>query len=253
MGVDLLTPDLAAARDLYAPLLGWRLDPAGDDRVVVARTAAGGVAATLRAVEGASPTGWVVSFAGLHPGPVDGPVVAAGGVPAAGAARTRPGGVVCTDPGGALLAVVPAPGPGGAAAGEPPAPGPGSPVWFERMTSAPERADAFCAAVLGLVAAAAPGAPAAPPDAPPDAPPFVLLQAAGRPVAGRLQLPEDLAPLLGERWMVYFAVDDVDAAALEAARLGADVLVGPRDAPTGRVAALRDGAGAVVTLMRPRS
>ena len=75
--------------------------------------------------------------------------------------------------------------------------------------------------------------------------------AGGRPVAGRLHLPADLAGLLGQRWMVYLADADVDAAAHRAEGLGAEMLVPPRDTPTGRVTALRDPQQAVFTVLRP--
>jgi predicted enzyme related to lactoylglutathione lyase len=45
-------------------------------------------------------------------------------------------------------------------------------------------------------------------------------------------------------WTVTFAVDDVDAAATAAARLGAEVLDGPVDAPWTRRAVIRDPQGA---------
>ncbi|MET0687503.1 MAG: VOC family protein [Solirubrobacteraceae bacterium] len=50
-------------------------------------------------------------------------------------------------------------------------------------------------------------------------------------------------------WLTHVRVDDVDAAAQRAAELGATVEVEPLDAsPAGRVAAIRDPAGAVVCL-----
>jgi predicted enzyme related to lactoylglutathione lyase len=53
-------------------------------------------------------------------------------------------------------------------------------------------------------------------------------------------------------WGSYIKVDDVDRAVARARELGAEVLVEPFDAPgDGRVATIRDPAGAAVSLSRP--
>ena len=68
----------------------------------------------------------------------------------------------------------------------------------------------------------------------------------GQAVAGLY----DLAETPG--WGSYISVDDVDRAAGRARELGAEVLVEPFDTPGGgRVAAVRDPAGAVVSLSQP--
>jgi hypothetical protein len=48
-------------------------------------------------------------------------------------------------------------------------------------------------------------------------------------------------------WNVTFAVDDADAVAATAARLGGEVLAGPFDAPWVRMAVIRDPLGATFT------
>jgi predicted enzyme related to lactoylglutathione lyase len=57
------------------------------------------------------------------------------------------------------------------------------------------------------------------------------------------QLPDDTPP----HWSVTFAVDDADAVADRAAKLGGKVLVPPFDAPWVRMAIIRDPQGAVFT------
>jgi predicted enzyme related to lactoylglutathione lyase len=53
-------------------------------------------------------------------------------------------------------------------------------------------------------------------------------------------------------WGSYISVDDVDRAAGQARELGAEVLVEPFDTPGGgRVALVRDAAGATVSLSQP--
>jgi hypothetical protein len=54
-------------------------------------------------------------------------------------------------------------------------------------------------------------------------------------------------------WVVYFSVDDVDAAVATATRLGAQVLSEPTDTPIGRLATLRDPDGARFCLAVSRS
>jgi hypothetical protein len=46
-------------------------------------------------------------------------------------------------------------------------------------------------------------------------------------------------------WSVTFAVDDAAAAAANAAKLGAEVVAGPFDAPWTRMAVIKDPQGAV--------
>ncbi len=150
---------------------------------------------------------------------------------AAGAGGEVLDGPVVRDPAGALFAA-------GPPAVPLPPPGPGRPAWFENMTTDAAAADRFYASVAGwTVQPAGPG--------------YALFVDGDRPVAGRLELSPDLAAALGPRWMVYLAHDDVDAAAAEVAGRGGAVVVPPRDTPTGRLVAVSDPDGAVVTLLRP--
>ncbi len=212
-GVRLAAPDPDAAAAFYGGLLGWSHD-AG-----VLRAADGTPVAALTGADGPLP-GWSVTLAGVADR-----AVAAGGRPLGGAAQA------VADPGGAAFSTAAAPVPL-------PAPGPGRPVWFENMTTAAAAVDAFYAAVTGWATQ-------------PAGPGYVLFTAEGRPVAGRLDLPPDLAAALGPRWMVYLAHADVDAAATAVAGLGGVVAVPPRDTPTGRLTAVVDPGGAVVTLLTP--
>ena len=62
-----------------------------------------------------------------------------------------------------------------------------------------------------------------------------------RPVAGRLAAPGG--------WTCYFAVPDVASAIAEATDMGGTVLIGPKEVPTGVVAAVADPAGSVFALL----
>jgi predicted enzyme related to lactoylglutathione lyase len=115
--------------------------------------------------------------------------------------------------------------------------------WFEIMTTDAATTDRFYRSVFDYGIGG--------PEEASEAAPFAVLAVDGQPVAGRLLLPAELAALLGDRWMTYLAVRDVDAAVAQASQLGAAVLAPPRDAPTGRLSALRDPCGAVFTLLTP--
>jgi hypothetical protein len=61
-----------------------------------------------------------------------------------------------------------------------------------------------------------------------------------------------LAPGAPPHWLPYVSVDDVDAAAARASRLGAKLPMSPYDIPgVGRIAVLIDPTGAVLAIMKP--
>lgn len=81
---------------------------------------------------------------------------------------------------------------------------------------------------------------------------YTLWEVDGQPVAGMMpmvgeQWPPDLPP----HWMVYFAVDDTDAAAGRVTELGGQVSVPPADTPAGRLAVVGDPHGAFFSIIRP--
>lgn len=80
---------------------------------------------------------------------------------------------------------------------------------------------------------------------------YSLFQVEGQDVAGMMNPTPD-SPGAGSYWHAYFAVDDVDACAAKAVRLGGKVLVPPHDVPdVGRICAVSDPTGAVAHLMQP--
>lgn len=80
---------------------------------------------------------------------------------------------------------------------------------------------------------------------------YTLFQVEGKDVAGMMNPTPD-SPGHGSYWHSYIAVDDVDACAAKAVRLGGKVLVPPHDVPdVGRICAVSDPTGAVAHLMQP--
>jgi predicted enzyme related to lactoylglutathione lyase len=62
-----------------------------------------------------------------------------------------------------------------------------------------------------------------------------------------VELPREIPP----NWLVYFVVEDTDAAVAKVQSGGGDVRFGPIDIPVGRFAVVADPHGAVFALMRP--
>jgi uncharacterized protein len=72
----------------------------------------------------------------------------------------------------------------------------------------------------------------------------------GRSVGGMIQMNEQWPAEIPAHWMVYFAVDDIDATVARASELGGKVAVEPTDTPVGRFAVLNDPHGAVFSVIR---
>jgi len=79
---------------------------------------------------------------------------------------------------------------------------------------------------------------------------YTMMMAGGAPVAGIIQRSEQMAPLANP-WLVYFAVDDCDAAFEKSTSTGASVVVPPMDIPPGRFAILKDPQGAEFAVIKP--
>lgn len=116
--------------------------------------------------------------------------------------------------------------------------------WNELATRDPQRAVAFYDAVFGwtanLVTTAGP-------------PNYTEFHLNGRAVAGMMPIEGDSLPAdVPNHWMVYFAVDDCDAAIDRVKELGGTVLMEPMDVPPGRFAVVRDPQGAEFSVIALR-
>jgi predicted enzyme related to lactoylglutathione lyase len=120
---------------------------------------------------------------------------------------------------------------------------PGALSWNELTTRNPAEAKAFYGSVFGWTALDHDMGEGAT---------YTEWQVDGTTVAGMMPMVGDMWPAdLPNHWMVYFAVDDTDAAAARAAELGGVVMVEPFDIQQGRIAVLNDPAGtafSVITL-----
>ncbi len=119
----------------------------------------------------------------------------------------------------------------------------GKPCWFELSTAQGALADAetFYGKVLGWTTADA-GMPGFD---------YHLASHGGDMIAGLAEAPPDAADM-PPNWMIYFDVDDADAAAVKVKALGGQVFREPADIPgTGRYAVLSDPQGAVFGVLQP--
>ncbi|MEA2383859.1 MAG: uncharacterized protein QOH72_3830 [Solirubrobacteraceae bacterium] len=71
----------------------------------------------------------------------------------------------------------------------------------------------------------------------------------GRTVGGMIAMNDEWPAEVPPHWMVYFAVEDVDAATRRVEELGGKVAVAPNDTPAGRFAVVNDPHGAVFSII----
>jgi predicted enzyme related to lactoylglutathione lyase len=116
---------------------------------------------------------------------------------------------------------------------------PGALCWNELATRDIDGAKAFYAAVFGW-------------DADTNAygeTSYSEWKLAGRSIGGMIAMNEQWPADVPPHWMVYFAVEDADAAVARAQELGGKVAVPPTDTPAGRFAVLNDPQGAVFSVI----
>jgi uncharacterized protein len=83
---------------------------------------------------------------------------------------------------------------------------------------------------------------------------YTIWKASGEQVAGGMQMNEQFPPDVPSHWMMYFAVDDLEARTEKVRELGGAVTVPPSDIPDmGRFAVLGDPQGAVFAFFKPGS
>ncbi len=115
----------------------------------------------------------------------------------------------------------------------------GALVWNELMTDDVEAAKAFYAAALGWIAETAPmeGGPM-----------YTSFKVGEHYVAGMMEKTPDMQ--FPNYWNVYFAVDDVDAAAARVTSLGGSLMSPPFETPVGRMAVASDPQGAFFSIIK---
>ncbi|MBI2393313.1 MAG: VOC family protein [Deltaproteobacteria bacterium] len=120
----------------------------------------------------------------------------------------------------------------------------GQNVWFDLMTTDVEAAKRFYSDVIGWKTEQWTGGD--------PAMPYTMWSMGGRSLGGVMALPEDARKMgAPPHWIAYTVVDDVDATAAKAEKLGARVYAPPTDIPTvGRFAVLADPQGATFAIFK---
>lgn len=241
--VDLGSPDPARSVDFYSGLFGWTAqispEPEAGGYTTFARDGQS-VAAVSPLMSDQQPPAWNSYFATDDAGRVTSAVRSAGGsvivepMDVLGYGRMA----VFHDPAGAVFSVWQAGSmPGAELTGDV-----GSLVWNELTTRDVDGSKAFYPAALGWGAR----------DVSFQGGSYTMWEADGRPVAGMMPMVGDMwPPDVPPHWMVYFAVEDTDAAANRARELGGQVSVPPTDAPPGRLCVLGDPHGAFFSIITP--
>jgi Predicted enzyme related to lactoylglutathione lyase len=234
--VDLTVADQRAALDFYRDLFGWSgefvpPETGGYSICTLGGKAVAGIG-SARTAEGepAPPPGWNTYLASADADATARAVIENGGTALMPVMDITDAGrfLVAADPTGAMFHVWQAAEFFGAQRVNEP----GSVVWNELNTQDPDTAAAFYRDVFGMGSTRMEQAPG-----------YFSLTVAGRPVGGMQAVAAD-SPLGGaSRWLVYFAVDDVDSTVDALVRADGTVLRPPFDMVAGRMAVLQDPQG----------
>jgi predicted enzyme related to lactoylglutathione lyase len=242
--VDLGTPDVAAASRFYSDLFGWTIDEGPPE--------AGGYRMCMldgKPVAGLGPQGnpdmppWWTTYVSV----ADATETAAAIVEDGGTIIVEPMDVldvgrmaVAADPTGAMFSIwQPLVHAGAAVVNEP-----NTWCWNELTTRDPQRSVEFYGAVFGWTANLLPMGDND----------YTEFKIADRQIAGMMPMEGDSWPAdMPNHWMIYFAVDDCDAAVAKVEALGGKVMVPPSDVPPGRFAVVNDPQGAAFSVIAMNS
>ncbi len=243
--IDLATTDVSGAESFYGGILGWEADriPTGDTFYSMQRVRELDVAGIFEQQDdqkaSGMPPAWNTYIA------VDDVEAATARVkPAGGMVIMEPFDVmdvgrmsVIGDPTGAVVSLW-------QSKGNPRAPldaEHGAVAWNELTSTDAPKSRAFLTEVLCVTHDSVPGFGD-----------YTMMMAGGAPVAGIVQRTDEM-PETSTPWLVYFMVDDCDAAFEQATSSGGTVIVPPMDIPPGRFSILKDPQGAAFAVITPNS
>jgi uncharacterized protein len=238
--VDLATSDAEAARAFYADVLGWRTEVNPDPQYGgygLAKINGEDVAGIGPTQSPDQPTAWSVYVGADDLEAVSARVTAAGGTVVAPAFDVGDQGrmAVFQDPSGAFISAWQATRMSGFQTQATNAYG-----WADLNARGVERAIPFYTTVFGWT----------PKSAGTGERPYTEFQVDGQSIAGATEMDPAMPAGVPSHWMVYFNVEDVDAAHATALVGGGREVVPPLDFPGGRMSIVSDPQGASFGLLR---
>jgi predicted enzyme related to lactoylglutathione lyase len=226
---DLVTADMAGVQQFYAGVFGWQFEPVTDGYVLVRNgdRAIGGIAALDSATAGSQ---WLAQISVPDIAASAEAVRHAGGKVLLGPFTLRGRGqvAVVSDPQAAIFGMIQT------SDGDPvdAAPRDGDWLWHEVWVADPQAAAKFYFPLFGYT----------PGTAEINGKPYLYFKSAGKARAGLVQKPD---PKIGNAWVSYVRVADVDAVVARVPELGGRVLFAPTaDVRKGSVAVIADPGGA---------
>jgi predicted enzyme related to lactoylglutathione lyase len=239
--IDLLTPDIDAARAFYQTIFGWEYDIGNPDfgGYTTARTGDRMKAGLMNNQPGDAPmpAAWSLYFATNDIEADVANAVKQGAKLLYPAMAVGDFGSMATleDPTGAMFSFWQA----GTHLGSQFAEEPGTAAWYELYSSNAKQARDFYMAVLGATADPMPGGME-----------YYVLKHGEQELAGIMQID----PSWGDfhpHWITYFLVASADETAATATQHGGKVMGPVEDSPFGRIAALMDPHGAAFKVVEP--
>ena len=242
---DLASPDPEASRAFYGALFGWTGEPSpepGAHGYTVFMLGDAAVAG-LGPLFGDMPPCW-----NTYVTVTDADEAAAAASAAGGRVLMEPMDVLdagrmagIADPGGAALSLwQPGNHIGAEVRMEP-----NAMCWVELNTRQPDAASAFFKTMFGWETQQVGG----PVDDGGHGFDYLMLRLGETPLGGIMTMDEHWPAEMPPHWMVYFAVEDCDAAAAHVTELDGSIGVPPTDIPPGRFAVVIDPHGAVFTII----
>jgi predicted enzyme related to lactoylglutathione lyase len=238
--VDLGTSDPSGAREFYSALFGWDIqvnpDPqyGGYGRAVLDGKDVAGIGPAMSPQQ---PTAWSVYIGTDDAEALSKKVVAAGGQVLMPAFDVGDQGrmAVFADPGGAAISAWQPTTMGGFGTQ-----GANAFSWAELNARGVTGSLGFYHDVFGWALKSS------------DSPdfPYTEFQVDGRSIAGATEMSAMAPAEMPNYWLVYFGVDDVDAATSKAVDAGGKQMLAPMDFPGGRFSLVADPQGAIFGLMR---
>jgi uncharacterized protein len=243
--IDLGTPDQDGAAYFYGALFGWSVEEDENAEQTggyrVARLKDKAVGGVMKLMEEGQPPAWA-SYVSVE----DADATVAKAREAGGSVMVEPMDVLdygrmafVVDPTGAAIGLwQPGVNIGAGLVNEP-----GALVWNELNTRDTAAAREFYAAVFGWAYADMEMD---------DGGTYTGLKLGEDTVGGMLDVTGRVPDEVPAHWLVYFAVDDVDATVAKLQELGGSVSFGPVDIVAGRMAVAADPFGAVFAVIKPK-